>query len=304
MTDGTFETFVTGALLMLAAAVVVIAWLLWSERDARRDGAKAALDGISHELRINLQRMISELSGLANGQPATPSALLPIRHPQLDGVSASLIDTDRRGIAVIAAAYQELESLKLDIRSGLSQGHDVSGAVQTGIDAVIDAVATLYMWDAHGGVSPHDAPSTRSWHVRDWMKARGFPANAFPDMHLRDAVVDRLLVYGMKMTPQPLTMTAHEYYSLQYDRYADPHGPFGRRHKAEVEVEADPVEIVEPEAMPETVHAAPVSPERSPAPAMPSQGIPEQTIRVDEIETTAKPVTGSSVFKSPFSSNS
>ena len=48
-------------------------------------------------------------------------------------------------------------------------------------------------------------------------------------MYLRDEVVERLRAYGLDLTPQPLTHTAHEYYNMQYDRQADIHGPLGRR---------------------------------------------------------------------------
>ena len=44
-------------------------------------------------------------------------------------------------------------------------------------------------------------------------------------------MVERLRQYGMHLTPRPLTHTAHEYYSLRYDRKADPHGPMWRRSK-------------------------------------------------------------------------
>ncbi|MFH1518276.1 MAG: hypothetical protein ABIH17_10415, partial [Pseudomonadota bacterium] len=64
---------------------------------------------------------------------------------------------------------------------------------------------------------------------------------ALPGMYLRDEVVERLRVYGLHLTPQPLTHTAHEYYNMQYDRTADIHGPLGRRKPAKA-AEADEIE--------------------------------------------------------------
>jgi hypothetical protein len=41
-------------------------------------------------------------------------------------------------------------------------------------------------------------------------------------------------MYGLELTPKPLTHTAWEYYSMHYDRHADRRGPLGqRREKAE-----------------------------------------------------------------------
>ena len=48
----------------------------------------------------------------------------------------------------------------------------------------------------------------RSWDVRKWMKAHGFRGDAYPGMHIRDEVVERLRQYGLNLTPKPLTMTA------------------------------------------------------------------------------------------------
>ena len=226
---------------MLIAAALLIAWQLWRIRDDAHDGAVAALDGISHELRINLQRMVSEVAQIVDNQEAGPDALLPIRHPQLDGVNASLIRTNRNAIAVIGATYQELEARKMALRAVLAQKRDLSVPLDDAMDATINGIATLYMWEEHGGERPGEVGSVRSWHVRDWMKGHGFSAYSFPEMHLRDEVVERLRQYGLHLTPRPLTHTAHEYYSLRYDRHADVRGPFGLRRKP-AEPEEDDLE--------------------------------------------------------------
>lgn len=196
---------------------------------------------------MNLERMVTELSALANGKARSASSILPIAHPQLDGVNANLVKADRTALALMGAAYQALASAKLELREALTHGSDTKDALTEGIDAVIDGFATLYLWEEHRGVPPSDARSTRSWHVRDWMKAHSFPVSAFPDMHLRDEVVERLRTRGMTLTPRPLTHTAHEYYSMQYDRMADPNAPFGRRKEAKAKAETVEEPVDEPQ---------------------------------------------------------
>ena len=209
-----FSAFMSGGMVILVAASLAIAWILWRERDARIDMTRSALDGIGHEYRINVQRMITELAMISRNELPGPSALLPVSHPQMDGVNAALIDTNRKALAVINASYLELSARKELLRAGIINGGDIEQDVSDTMDASIDALATLYMWEQHGGVSPHEARSTRSWYVRDWMKEHNFQNDAFPGLHLRDQVVERLRTYGTPLTPKPLTHTAHEYLSL------------------------------------------------------------------------------------------
>ena len=236
MSEAQFYTFFTGGLGLLIAAALMIAWQLWRIRDEERDGAISALDGVSHELRINLQRFVNEIAQLVETREAGPDVLLPVQHPQLDGVNASLIKTNRNAIAVIGATYQELEARKMALRAALAQKRDLTPSLDDAMDATINGIATLYMWEEHAGVRPAEAGTVRSWHVRDWMKAHGFAASSFPGMHLRDEVVERLRQYGLHLTPRPLTHTAHEYYSMQYDRKADPRAPFWKRKPKSEEV--------------------------------------------------------------------
>lgn len=250
MSESQFYTFLTGGLVLLIAVITLAAWHLWRMREEIRDGELDALEGISHELRINLQRMMTEISQVVATEEAGPDVLLPIRHPQLDGVNASMIRANRNAIAVIGATYQELEARKMALRAALAQGRDLTAPLDDAMDAVINGIATFYMWEVHDGVRPSEAGSVRSWNVRDWMKGHGFIADAFPGMHLRDEVVERLRAYGLHLTPRPLTHTAHEYYSMRYDRMADEYGPFGKRRKkkeaipvvADTDLEADELE--------------------------------------------------------------
>ena len=229
MSDAQFQTFMTGGLGLLVVSAIAIAWLLWRDRDERSHCAVEMLSGVSHEYRLNVHQMLSELMALAEGSTLGPSALLPITHPQMDGVNRSQIEANRRALAVMGASYQELGSRKMELRSALSQGEETGERLEEAIDACIDGVATLYLWDEHCGAAPTEARSTRSWAVRDWMKLHGFGSIAFPGMHFRDEVVERLRQYGMDLKPKPLTHTAAEYYAMQYDRQADPRGVFGKR---------------------------------------------------------------------------
>lgn len=229
MSEAHYLTFMTGGLLLLAVSAMMIAWQLWLMRDDRRDGAKIALEGVGHELRINLHRMATEITQVTQVPDMGPDTLLPIKHPQLDGVNRSMIRANRNGLAVVGATYLELESRKAILRDGLMKGRDVQPILDDAMLATIDGTAALYMWEKHNGIRPSDAGKVRSWAVRDWMKKHGFHAAMLPGVHFRDEVVERLRQYGLALTPRPLTHTAHEYYSMRYDRHADARGPFGKR---------------------------------------------------------------------------
>ena len=229
MSEAQFHTFLTGGLALLIALMLVIAWNLWRMRQEATAGAASALQGVGHELRVNLQRMISELSQVAHHPGIGPDVILPVRSPQLDGVNRSLINTNRNGIAVLGNTYQEIEARKLGLRAILAQGRAPETALDDAMDAAINGIAALYIWEVHKGALPGEIGRVRSWSVRDWMKEKNFRAEAFPGMHLRDEVVERLRLYGLELTPRPLTHTAWEYYSMQYDRHADEQGPLGRR---------------------------------------------------------------------------
>ncbi len=242
MSESNFYTFLTGGIGLLLVVALLIAWLLWRLVDQAEDGRRSALDGVSHELRINLQRMVNELSQIAQNPAAGPDALLPIRHPQLDSVHAALIPANRNALAVMGATYQELEQRKLNLRAQLSLSRDPRLALDDAMDATIDGIATLYMWEMHQGARPSETGRVRSWEVRKWMKAHGFRGDAYPNIHIRDEVVERLRQYGLHLTPRPLTMTAYEYYSMRYDRHADRRGPMGRRRERKIESAETPPE--------------------------------------------------------------
>ncbi|MGE6697744.1 hypothetical protein ACQKH5_08645 [Hyphomonas sp. NPDC076900] len=237
MSEAQFYTFLTGGLALAIALLVLVAWNLWRMREEASAGRASALAGVAHELRINLHRMISELSQVAHHPGVGPDVLLPIRSPQLDGVNRSLINTNRNGIAVLGSTYQEMEARKLGLRATLAQGRAPETELDDAMDAAINGIAALYIWEVHKGALPAEIGRVRSWSVRDWMKAKNFRADAFPGMHLRDEVVERLRLYGLELTPRPLTHTAWEYYSMQYDRHADERGPLGRRRAQKAEKE-------------------------------------------------------------------
>jgi hypothetical protein len=291
MSEAQFYTFLTGGLGLLTALMTLVAWHLWRMREDTRAGRISALGGVSHELRINLQRMVSELSQVAANPVIGPDVLLPIRHPQLDGVNASLINANRNGIAVIGVTYQELEARKLSLRAQLAQGNAPGNVLDDAMDAAINGIAALYFWEVHHGALPAEIGRVRSWDVRDWMKAHGFKADAFPGMHLRDEVVERLRMYGLELTPKPLTHTAWEYYNMSYDRHAERDARAEQRRekqaeRAEDELEADTEDAAEddkprgffgfrkkpaPEPAPVTeeedlAEAAPKAPAYTPAP--------------------------------------
>ena len=231
MSETSFYSFLSGGLGLLVAVALLIAWQLWRAREEQREIAREALKGVGHEMRLNLQRMVSEIAQICVTEEAGPDALLPIRHPQLDAVNAALIPANRDAIATLSSTYQELEARKMALRASLAQRVDPSESLDFAMDAAINGIAMLYLWEKHAGARPSETHTVRSWAVRDWMKGHNFVVDAFPGLHLRDEVVERLRSYGMPLTPKPLTHTAHEYYSMHYDRMADPRSPFGRRRQ-------------------------------------------------------------------------
>lgn len=255
MSDPSFQTFLVGGLLALVGAIVFVGWSMWRYVDRSRDMEALSLQGVGHEMRIAVQRMLAELGAVAGGETRNPSDLLPISHPQIDAVLSRPCEADRRALTVLRAAYDDLDARKQDLRNALKQSGETADIISSSANAVIDAIAILYLWEEHDGKSPLSAPSTRSWHVRDWMKAHGFSAHIIPGLHLRDEVVERLRAFGMTLTPKPLTYTASQYYAKLYDRKADPNAPFWKRKTQAVE-ETPAAEPAAPkdEPQPELVH--------------------------------------------------
>ena len=240
MSDATFETFLVSGLLVLIAAVAYLAWSAWRWVDRERDMEQLALVGVGHELRYNLKRMMGELTRVSNGSLQSEIEILPVIHPQLDALLTRPNEADRIGLTNIRAHYNELTAHKLSLKAALKESSDIELPANIAADAVIESLATLYLWEEHKGRAPENAHSTRSWAVRDWMKANKFDADSLPGLHLRDQVVERLRRNGMTLTPKPLTYTASEYFAKQYDRKADPNAPFWKRKKKVV-----PVPVVE-----------------------------------------------------------
>ncbi len=239
MTGTYFETFMVGGLGLLVAAGLAIAWLLWRETDTRREAIKLSLEGIGHEFRFNMFQTVRELRDVTDGLIRTPEDLPRLAHPQLDAVLAQVMATDKRALAAIQATYQNIEGAKRRLRMKLAAHEAIDDVLDEAKLAAVDGISTLYLWEDHEGRPPARARSTRSWWVRDWMKAHGFEQALLPGLALRDAVVENLRQSGMVLTPRPLTLTAHAYYSRNYSRLDDPRGVFGKRRQPKVEDEAD-----------------------------------------------------------------
>ncbi|MEO0982622.1 MAG: hypothetical protein AAFX03_08225 [Pseudomonadota bacterium] len=278
MSTASFQSFLTGGIGLLIVAAMAIAWLLWRERDYRMASHKAALGGVGQELKIALQRVLDELMQLSYGRSPGRGAFMPMGRPQLDAVNAALIETNRQAISVIGAFYEELEIRKLELRAAMAEGEDHEDLRRLCLESCVEGIATLFLWDVYDGVAPQDAPTTRSWDVRAWMKGHGFGRFEFPDLHLRDAVVELLRAYGMHLTPRPLTHTAHEYWSMRYDRQADPRGVFGRRKIAPAIVDEQTDEAAdyvgdEPPRL-ASAEEAPPEPSPPPEPAQAAEPVP------------------------------
>lgn len=303
MSNTTFETFLVSGLLVLIAAVAYLAWSAWRWVDRERDMEKLALTGVSHELRLNLKRMLAELAGVVNGTLQSEIDIVPVVHPQLDALLSRPNEADRRGLTIIRGNYNELSAHKQSLRAALANQNDVGPSANVAVDAVIDSLTTLYLWEEHKGRPPEAAQSTRSWDVRDWMKAHKFHADMLPGLHLRDQVVERLRSHGMTLTPKPLTFTASEYFAMQYDRKADPNAPFWKRkakpvaaEEVETIVDEEPVEPAEIETAPEPEHEPEIAVDAAPeyTPEVEAETSYVDDAPVSEPSSSVEPETGES----------
>lgn len=308
MANATFETFLVSGLLILIIAIGYMAWSAWRWVDRERDMEKRSLDGIRHEMRLNLKRLLDELQGVSDGSLQSEIDVIPIVHPQLDALLSRPNEADRRGLTIIRGNYNELSAHKQSLRAALAGSAPVELPANRAVRALIGSIATLYLWEEHKGCPPERARSTRTWDVRDWMKATPFEAHALPGLHLRDEVVAHLRAAGMTLTPKPLTHTAHEFYSMQYDRKADPNAPFWKRKpkKAVAEESAESEEVVEePASDPVETTAEPAAePERPQEPPMEQADAPQAEAadpnpQLAEAETIEQPAEAMTEPKPP-----
>lgn len=244
-----FETYLVGGLGLLVAAALAVTWLLWRQNDIRKEAIQLSLEGIGHEFRFNMFQVVRELADVSEGRIRLGRDLPATEHPQLNAVLGEVMATDKRPLAAVQATYQSIEAAKRRLRYALEHDEQLEEPLEAAKAAAIDGISTLYLWEKHEGRPPEHAHSTRSWWVRDWMKDHGFHQDLLPGLYLRDAVVERLRGAGMTLTPKPLVLSAHEYYSRPYDRQADPRGIFGKRKPARAK-QAEPEETAE-EAAPE-----------------------------------------------------
>ena len=177
MSDATFQTFLTSGLLVLTASIGYLAWSAWRWIDRARDMEKAALVGVGYELRMNLTRMINELAGVESGAVTSEIQLVPVVHPQLDGVLSRPNEADRESLTMMLGNYNELSAHKQTLRAALGGQGDVAAAANVGVDAVIGSIATLYLWEEHKGCPPDSARGIRGSGPRP-SRARRAPSRS------------------------------------------------------------------------------------------------------------------------------
>ena len=209
-----FESFLAGGLTLLVIAALAIALLLWRREDRNRTAIAEAFRGAGEEFRLNMHQTLRQLADLKSGRIGRARDLPVMSHPQLDGVLAAMIPADKRALAGLRGVYTALEDARARLRHALDEGKGLPEALEDGEAAAVHGICTLYLWECHDGRAPQEARSTRSRHVRDWLKANGYSQTMVPGMALRDEVVDCLRRSGMALTPRPLTHSAHEYYAL------------------------------------------------------------------------------------------
>ena len=208
MREDYLETFLVGGLGLLVVTTLMIAWLLWQERRARKMSIGVALAGVGYEFVHNLHQVLVEIARLKAGVPGSVQGLVPLAHPQLDGVIAHPMATDKRALSGVHSAYRSLEVYRMRIRERAAHGRNATGAIDELTDSAVHAIATAYLWDRHGGRLPRKARSPRASAVHRWLTSHGFAREAVEGRDLHDAVIRALQDGGTALKPRPISMPA------------------------------------------------------------------------------------------------
>lgn len=294
MTEENLEVLLVVAGAIAGIVVLMIIWFVLKSLRTRGRALTMALDGVGHEFRFNLQRVLSELRDLTGNGDAREELSVPLGRPQLDSLLTQPAVKDKRALERLDTTYQALEASRQEVRS---QGQ-TADSIEAYKRSAVDAIAILYLWEQHKGGLPEKAPSTSASSVRDWLKSLGFSQTLIPGMALRDEVIKHLRRLRMPLKPSDLGMSAQDYYALPVKDSRRPEGELvagvpaatapvvmadevetaeaetpradepvaGETQAEEVQEEAVAEVAVEAPPEPETVEDAP-QPERSVVPA-------------------------------------
>ena len=117
-------------------------------------------------------------------------------------------------------------------------------------------------------------------------------------IHWPDEVVERLRMYGLELTPKPLTHTAWEYYNMNYDRHADRRERDARR-AAETAVEEEVVEEAQDEDKPRGLFGFRKKPVAAPEQSYEVEGVAEEVVVPEPVAEPAPAPAPAPVYAAP-----
>ena len=281
MTEENLEVLLVIAGAIAGIVVLMIIWFVLKSLRTRGRALTMALDGVGHEFRFNLQRVLSELRDLTGNGDAREELSVPLGRPQLDSLLTQPAVKDKRALERLDTTYRALEASRHEVGT---QGQS-SEAIEAYKRSAVDAIAILYLWEQHKGGLPEKAPSTSSSAVRDWMKSLGFSQTLIPGMALRDEVIKHLRRLRMPLKPSELGMSAQDYYGLSAKD----------ENRATGELAAGVPETPEPTNMAEEAAQQESEPEVESAPAENEQLEPKAEEAPAEVPREAEPAVDNAV---------
>lgn len=281
MTEENLEVLLVIGGGIAAIVVLMIIWFVWKNMRASGRALKMALDGVGHEFRFNLQRVLAELRDLSANGDVSDDLAMPLARPQLESLRTQPAVKDKRALERLDTMYQALEASRSSVRQQGQSGEAVDAYKRS----AVEAVAILYLWEQHKGGLPEKAPSTSSSAVRDWMKSLGFTQTLIPGMALRDEVIRQLRGMRMPLKPGDLRMTAQDYYGTPAKENTAPQG----------ELVAGAPDPVEPTNMAEEAAQQAAKPEVETLPVENEWSTPEPEEDVAEASQEAEPVVDNAV---------
>jgi hypothetical protein len=282
MTEENLEVLIVIGGGIAAIALLMIVWFIWKNSRTTGQALKLALDGVGHEFRFNLQRVLSELRELNTNGDVREDLTVQLGWPQLASLLAQPAIKDRRSLERLDATYQTLEARRSEVRQG--QTDDTIGAYRR---SAIEALAILYLWEHNKGGLPEKALSASRSAVRNWMKSLGFTKALIPGMALRDEVFKDVRRLRIPLRPSEPGMTAEAYYGT----------PARDEGEAQGELVASVPEEVEPAPPADEPVQMAAEPEIEEAPAENDFPAPEGEQRAAEASVEHEPVVDNTVVE-------
>ena len=285
MTEENLEVFMVIGGGIAAIILLMIVWFVWKSSRSSGQALKMALDGVGHEFRFNLQRVLSELRELNTNGDVREGLAVQLNRSQLASLLGQPEVKNTRPLERLGAVYEELEARRAEVRSH-GQSDETLAAYWR---SAAEALAILFLWEQHKGGLPEKAPSASRSAVRSWMKSLGFTKASIPGAALRDEVCRNVRNLRNPLLPSRSGMTASAYYGT----------PATAENEAGGELVAGTPEVAEPANMAEEAAQQEDYPQVEPAPAENEQSAPVSEERVAEASQEAEPVVDNAVGEPP-----